>query len=98
MCGRAVTVFLPSRKFLFGMFTHRWTVMFFSPWMTAAVLRIKSSGVPEVTMSIYNALHYAQLINYILRNSYETIQRRRLFRSATVMDEKESRLGNTSMT
>jgi len=26
-------------------------------WMTAAVLRIKSSGLSEVTMSIYSALH-----------------------------------------
>jgi len=72
----AVIIFLPSRKFLLGMLTRRWTVMFFSPWMAAAVLRIKSSGLSEVTMSIYSALHYTQLIN-IHRNAHETVQRRR---------------------
>lgn len=87
-----MTIFLPSRKFLLGMFTHRWTALSFSPWMTAAVLRIKSSVLSEVTMSTYSALHYTQLVNYILRTLMKPFKGEDVLRSAAVMDEKEFRL------
>ena len=59
----AVTVFLPIRKFLLGMFTHPWTVLF-SPWTTAAILRITSSGLRSNNVYIqYTPLHTARKLH-----------------------------------
>jgi hypothetical protein len=52
----------------------------------------------EVTKSVYSALQYTQLINYILRNFMKPFKEEDVLRSAAVMDEKESKFENTSMT